>query len=180
MEAVRSDEPHIAMNEAAASHPAKAIGVRCLRWALLALVAIDLVGCRTPAPLPPLNLAEPGWRVRQGQAVWRARPQRPALAGELLVAWNSDGRGFAQFTKTPFTLLNARLSPTQWQIEFPPERRSYHGDGLPPHQFAWLHLPHALAGGPLPPQLEMVQKGDGGWRLVNRRTGEQIEGYLSP
>lgn len=118
--------------------------------------------------------------MRQGQAVWRARPQHPALAGEVLVAWNTDGRGFVQFTKTPFTLLNARLSSTQWQIEFPPEHRSYHGSGVPSHQFAWLHLPRALAGGPLPSQLEMVQNGDGGWRLVNRRTGEQIEGFLSP
>ncbi len=168
------------MNETAASPAAKATGVRCLRGVLFALAAMALGGCRTPAPLAPLNLAEPGWQVRQGQAVWRARPQRPALAGELLVAWNTDGRAFAQFTKTPFTLLNARLSPTEWAIEFPPERRSYHGGSLPPHQFAWLHLPGALAGGPLPHQLEMVRKDDGGWRLVNRRTGEQIEGYLSP
>ncbi|MBI5383345.1 MAG: hypothetical protein HZA90_01520 [Verrucomicrobia bacterium] len=168
------------MNETAGSIAAKAIGVRCLLGAWFALSALGLVGCQTPAPLAPLNLAEPGWQVRQGQAVWRARPQRPALAGEFLVAWHSDGRGFAQFTKTPFTLLNARLSPTQWQIEFPSERRSYHGGGVPSPQFAWLHLPHALANVPLPPPLEMVQKGDGGWLLVNRHTGEQIDGYLSP
>ena len=168
------------MNETALSRTARASGLRRLHVILGALVAIGLGGCRTPAPPAPLNLAEPGWQVRQGQAVWRARPHRPALAGELLVAWNSDGRGFAQFSKTPFTLLNARLSPTQWQIVFPPERRSYRGSGLPPQQLAWLHLPRVLAGLPLPPELRMVEKGDGGWRLMNRRTGEQIEGYWSP
>ena len=98
------------MNKPAGRHPAGALlGCRLTRIAL-ALASIVLGGCQSAKPPPPLNLAEPGWQVRQGQAVWQARPHHPALAGEVLLAWNRDGRMFAQFTKTPFTVLNARAS----------------------------------------------------------------------
>ena len=38
----------------------------------------------------------------------------------------------------------------------------------------------ALAGKPLPKPLHFESKPDGGWRLENSRTGETVEGYLSP
>lgn len=143
-------------------------------------VLLSLGGCRTAVPIPPFNVAEAGWQVRQGQAVWRARTGLPPLAGEIVVAWNRDGRGFVQFTKTPFTLLNARISPLGWTMEFPPQRRSYRGNGPPPSRFGWLHLLRTLAGQPLDPPWEMAGQADGDWCLRNPRTGEQIEGFLSP
>src|SRR5215472_9998651 len=62
-------------------------------------------GCRT-APLPPSNLNEPGWTVRQGQAVWHT-PKGQEIAGDVLVATKGPVRSVVQFTKTPFTLVIA-------------------------------------------------------------------------
>jgi hypothetical protein len=54
------------------------------------------------------------------------------------------------------------------------------GRGPGPTRFAWLYLHTALAGEPLPPPLYFERKTDGGWRLENIRTGETMEGFLSP
>jgi hypothetical protein len=168
------------MNDPAGRRTVGALLDRFIGSIMLAVVVVAMGGCRSATPLPPLNLSEPGWQVRQGQAVWQARPHLPALAGEVILAWNRDGRVFAQFSKTPFTVLNARASVLEWRIEFPAQRRSYQGAGQPPGRFAWLHLPRALAGQQLPADLIMTPRDDGHWSLANRRTGELIEGCLSP
>src|SRR2546430_5175382 len=74
------------------------LGVRSLL-----VVAAALLGCHTDSP-PPLNLAEVGWKVRKGEAVWRSGPGAPELAGELLVATHPDGRALVQFTRSPLLL----------------------------------------------------------------------------
>src|SRR5213593_2130154 len=61
--------------------------------------------CRTAPPLAPANLSEPGWRIREGQAVWRPKIEAPEIAGELLVATHPNGQTFLQFTKTPLPLV---------------------------------------------------------------------------
>src|SRR5258708_3062502 len=55
----------------------------------LLLVLLGVVGCRTAAPLPVVNLKEPGWTVREGQAVWRRDRKAPEIAGDILVATRS-------------------------------------------------------------------------------------------
>ncbi|MDB6056500.1 MAG: hypothetical protein JWO95_344, partial [Verrucomicrobiales bacterium] len=67
-----------------------------------------LAGCRTMKPLPPANLKEPGWTVREGQAVWKRKASEPEIAGEILLATRSDGRAFVQFSKNPFPLVIAQ------------------------------------------------------------------------
>src|SRR2546422_5254946 len=57
--------------------------------------------CRTVPPLAPANLSEPGWTMREGQAVWRPKTEGPEIAGELLVAIHRTGETYLQFTKTP-------------------------------------------------------------------------------
>ncbi|MDB6023749.1 MAG: hypothetical protein JWQ04_3606 [Pedosphaera sp.] len=57
-----------------------------------------LAGCQIFPKLPPADLSEAGWTVRQGQAVWRSKKSAPEIAGELLVATNYDGRALVQFT----------------------------------------------------------------------------------
>ncbi len=60
---------------------------------ILALVGCLLcVSCRTATPLPPADFSAPGWRLRQGQAVWKPSKDRPELAGDLLLAANANGR----------------------------------------------------------------------------------------
>ena len=117
------------------------------------------VGCRTAPPLPPADFSAPGWRVQQGQAVWKPSSSRPELAGDLLLATNANGNFFIQFSKIPFPLATAQVSGGQWQIEFGADKYSWHGRGAPPDRFVWFQLPRALLG-------EMLA---GDWKFHERR-----------
>jgi hypothetical protein len=122
----------------------------------------------------------PGWRVQEGQALWRPRRGLPELAGEIVVASHADGCCEVQFAKTPLPLVLAQTTKTNWLIQFPPRRMSFAGQRAPPASFAWLYLRSALAGEPLPRQFHFHTKPDGGWRLENTRSGETLEGFLAP
>jgi hypothetical protein len=74
----------------------------------------------------------------------------------------------------------AQTTKTNWLITFPSQRIGFSGRGRPPQRFPWLYLAAALAGEKLPEQILFARKPDGGWRLENRRTGERMEGFLSP
>lgn len=168
---------------------------RRLRSLLAAFALVALLGCRTIAPLPPVDLSQPGWTVRTGQAVWRPQRGAPELAGDLLVAAHADGRTFAQFSKTPFPLVVAQTTPAGWQIHFAPNNRTLRAPGPPPPRFLWLHLAAALLNG-VPPPVHVeagvppveARASDpappappaGTWRWVNRATGETLEGFLHP
>lgn len=157
---------------------ARSLGL-ALRLALLAMPVL-LGGCQT-TPHPPLFVATgPGWRVQEGQALWRPGRELPELGGELVVASHADGRCAIQFAKTPLPLVLAQTTRTHWLIEFPPRRMSFTGGRPPPARFGWLHLAAALAGEPLPASLRFQRKPDGGWRLENPRSGETVEGFLGP
>jgi hypothetical protein len=150
---------------------------RLLVAGLLASVAL-LTACRT-AP-PPVDLAAPGWRVWSGQAIWKPSASESEIAGELLLALNADGQGLIQFSKAPFTLVEARFAPGQWRIELPLRRIRACGHGDPPARFAWFQLPAIVLI--QPPGAEWcVIRGDGGtWRVVNQHTGETLNGFWSP
>src|SRR5262249_4146464 len=110
------------------------------------LLLLSLAGCRSLAPLPPANLAEPGWTVRHGQAVWHLPSSLREVAGGLIVAPRPDGRSFVQFSKTPFPLVTGQLLPGKWQVESPPQNKRYAGRGKPPTRLIWLQLPLVLDG----------------------------------
>ena len=150
-----------------------------LRLVLLA-VPVLLVGCRTAPHAPLFVAAGPGWRVQEGQALWRPGRELPELGGELVVASHEDGRCAIQFAKTPLPLVLAQTTRTNWLIEFPPRRMSFNGRRPPPVRFTWLHLAAALTGESLPSPLRFQRKPDGGWRLENPRSGETVEGFLGP
>ena len=134
-------------------------------------------GCRTGPPLPPVNLKEPGWTIRQGQAVWyTAKGQE--FAGDVLVGTKGQERSVVQFTKTPFTLVMAQISDHHWQVEFPPQHRHYSGHGQGPTRVIWLYLPRALSNGSLPEKFKWHQDQQG-WRLENTANGEFLEGYFT-
>jgi len=135
--------------------------------------------CRSISPLPPANLAEPGWTVRHGQAVWKSGADAPEIAGEIVVATRADGRAFTQFTKSPLPFVVAQTTTNTWQIEFAAENRRWAGRGNPPTRLGWLHLARCLSG-INPPKDWSFRKGDDGtWRLENRKTGETLEGYVA-
>ena len=150
-----------------------------LRWVLVAF-PILFAGCHTPNGAPLFTATGPGWHVREGQALWRPGRRFPELGGELLVASHDDGRCLVQFTKTPLPLVLAQTTRTNWFIGFPPRRMSFAGRQPPPKRFAWLYLPAALAGQPLPAPLKFEPKPEGRWRLENTRSGETVEGFLAP
>jgi hypothetical protein len=147
---------------------------------LIFLLAVFVAGCRTAPPLQPADFSASGWRVEQGQAVWKPSSDRPELAGDLLFATNINGNFFVQFSKIPFTLATAQISGGQWQIEFGTDKFSWHGHGAPPNRFAWFQLPRALLGENLDGGWQFKNATTNSWRLENPRTGETLEGEFFP
>lgn len=147
------------------------------RWRLL--VVAGLVGCATPPPGP----SDPGpgdWTVRQGQAVWCPRREGPELAGDLVLSTRPSGDFLVEFSKTPLTLVSAHRVGARWEVSFPTEGRRIRGRGAGNDRLLWLRLPDALAGKPVPAPLRFAIPGPEGWKMENPRTGERIEGFLSP
>jgi hypothetical protein len=148
-----------------------------LYWTLTLLLSMSFGGCLTAPPLPKVDLSEPGWNLRQGQAVWRPKKDAPEIAGELLAATRADGSAFVQFTKTPFPFAIAQLSPRGWQIEFPPQNKHFAAPGSPPARIIWFQLEDALLGKPLAKGWAW-QKSEKNWQLKNSSSGESLEGYF--
>ena len=144
---------------------------------LLTFFLVAGAGCRTLTSLPPVNLSEPGWTVRQGQAVWRSGRGMPEIAGELLMATQAGTNEFIQFTKTPFPLVIARKAANHWQIQFSTENKRFSGLGKPPARLIWLWLSPALSG-QLPSKKWLWHQSQDGWHLENRATGESLDGYF--
>jgi hypothetical protein len=147
---------------------------------LSALLLIFCTGCRTANPLPSADFSAPGWRVQQGQAVWKPSQNRPELAGDLLLATNLNGNFFVQFSKIPFPLATAQVSGDQWQVEFGADKFSWHGRGTPPDRFAWFQLPRALRDTDLGGSWKFARVETNSWRLENSHTGETLEGEFFP
>jgi hypothetical protein len=142
------------------------------------LLLTGLCGCFTMRPLPKVNLSDPGWTIRQGQAVWQPPgPKSPEIAGELLLATRPDGSTFVQFTKTPFPIAIAQTTSNGWQIEFPPQNKRYAAPGKPPARIVWFQLAHALTGKPVAKGW-MWHNADDNWQLKNS-SGESLEGYFA-
>lgn len=135
-------------------------------------------GCQT-ATTSLFTAGGAGWRVQQGQALWRPRAGFPELAGDLVLANHEDGRCVIEFAKTPMSLVAVQMTRTNWLIQFPAGHRSFRGRRRPPPRFAWLYLQRALTGEELPPPMRFERKPDGGWRLQNGRSGETLEGILA-
>ena len=76
-------------------------------------------GCRTAGEAPLFTAAGPGWRVQEGQALWRPGRQFPELGGELVMARHEDGRCVIQFAKTPLPLVLAQTTPATGSSSFP-------------------------------------------------------------
>jgi len=156
------------------------LGVRGGTWGILTplvLALLVIAGCVIIPALPPANLAESGWNVRQGQVIWRSEQGEPDIAGELLVATNRDGCLFVQFTKTPFPLLTAQYAQGRWEVRVPTQNKRYAGRGRPPSRLIWLHLPGILAGKPPPTGWVYSRHGEQ-WRIEDSRSGELLEGFL--
>lgn len=145
-------------------------------WALT--ISSFVVGCRTMPPAPPVNLSEPGWVIRQGQAVWKPKPEATDVAGDLLVAMHRDGRSLVQFTKPPLPFAVAQRSSNSWHVQFFAQKKSYSGAGDPPSRIVWLQLPDGLIGRHSDTNWFYARKAEGGWHFENLVTEEMLDGYL--
>ena len=148
-------------------------------WSALLAVLLLSCGCRT-TPQNLFAVSGPGWRVQQGQALWRPANGLPQFGGDLVFAGDTNGCSFVEFDKTPLTLVAAEITPARWQVRFPQQQSFYAGNTPGPTRLIWLYLPAALAGKSLPSPLHFENKPDGGWRLENFQTGETLDGFLSP
>jgi hypothetical protein len=156
------------------------LGRFCGLWARIFCAFLPvLAGCRLVPRLPPVDLSAAGWKTYQGQAVWRTERNAPEIAGELLLATNSTGSAFVQFTKTPLPFIVAQSTASAWELHSVPDNKTYSGRGAPPVKALWLWLPVCLAGAPPQGSLSWQRLENNGWRLENRATGEFLEGYLS-
>ena len=154
---------------------------RCVLSLAVLVALLMITACRTPPrPLPPVDVSEPGWKLREGQALWRSTRDAPEIAGEVTLAWHADGRSSVQFTKTPLPFLSAQTTKGIWRIEFIPEHRAFSGRGSPPAHFIWLALGRSLNGIPPPAPLRLEKLPDGGVRLMNPSSGEALTVYYEP
>ncbi|HTA31071.1 MAG TPA: hypothetical protein VK731_11335 [Candidatus Cybelea sp.] len=144
----------------------------------MAFTLLACVTCGTTHPLPPADFASPGWHLRQGQAVWKPPQNRPELAGDLLLAVNTNGNYVIQFSKTPFSIASAQVADGRWQIEL--GQHSWRGQGTPPRRFIWFQLAPVLAGAPAVAPWRFATRADHSWRLDNAGTGEFLEGEFFP
>jgi hypothetical protein len=149
------------------------------RVAALALLALVFASCRTVSDLPAVNLSEPGWTLRQGQAVWRIDRSKPEIAGELLLATRGD-RALLQLTKNPLPFVTAQTIGERWQIEFVPQRRRFSGVGEPDTRLLFVHLVRALNGQKPPSPLTFQQTAQHGFTLENPKNGETVSGFFNP
>jgi hypothetical protein len=157
----------------------KRVFFRSFFWSVALVILTFSAGCRT-ATTSLFMVSGPGWHIQEGQALWRPQRGLPEFGGDLMLARHTDGRCLIQFDKTPLTILMAQTTPTNWLFRIPQRQMGFKGHGPGPTRFSWLYLPTALAGRQLPSFLRFERKPDDSWRLQNLRTGETLEGFLSP
>ena len=145
---------------------------------ILLVLSLFLNGCRTVPPVA-INLAEPGWTVHEGQALWRAKAGANPVVTELLAASHRDGRSWLQVSKAGLPFFSGLTSSNRWQIQLHTENRHHSAQGRPPVRLGWLQLAENLAGRPLAVGWRMTAT-DQGWRLESSVSGEQIEGFFIP
>lgn len=153
---------------------------RCRSYLLLTLLLAICAGCRSLPASGPVDFSEPGWIIRQGQAVWYPKPKAD-IAGELLVAMHPDGRSVVQFSKPPLPFVEAQRGTNSWRIRFFAQNKEYAGRGSPPGRIGWLQLPDGLAGRPMDPNWSLIPpRPDGtGLHFENLETKETLDGFLA-
>jgi hypothetical protein len=150
-----------------------------MRTFLLLLIPLVFTGCLTVPPMAPVDLLQPGWTVREGQAVWCVKRGEPEIAVEIVLATRPDGREFVQLTKNPFPLAVAQATTNSWEVRLPTENKRYSGRGEPPARLILLYIPKVLAGESPPKGWTWQVLPENGWRLENRESGESLEGFFT-
>lgn len=145
--------------------------LRLLRISLLVMV---LLSCSTGVRLPEVDLSAPGWTVWSGQALWKAEADRPAIAGEIVLARHNNGDVLISFAKPPLPIFTAQTSGKRWKIDFIHTQRTHSGTGGPPSRFIWFQIPSLLQDATAPKGWRVLAVDDPIWELQNPDSGEHI------
>ena len=145
-----------------------------MRLLLSWLLAIVLSSCTTGVLLPEVDLSAAGWTVWNGQALWKAEADRPAIAGEILLARHSNGDVLISFAKPPVPIFTAQTSGKIWKIDFIHTQRTHSGTGGPPSRFIWFQIPSLLEDATAPKGWLLLTVDDPIWELRNPESGEHI------
>jgi len=137
-------------------------------------------GCASSRRLPPLDLAAPGWQVKETAAVWQPRAGAPELVGELLVAVHPDGQRLVQFSKQGLPLVTAQSTSNTWQISSSLRSRVYSGNQPAPSRVLWFRVDSLPPHEPVLSPWQLEPTPEAGWVLTQRRTGERLEGAPVP
>lgn len=144
-------------------------------WPVLGL-ALLLAGCAFPGRrLPPWDLTSPGWTISEMSAAWRPASDSPELAGELLVARNTDGSRLVQFAKQGVPVVVARSGPSGWEIRSPFRSASAAGRGAAPKSIVWFRATAPKELPEAPEGWKAAASEQGGWILERPETGERLE-----
>lgn len=150
-------------------------------FCLGALLVLSAPGCFAPK-LAPISLRAEGWTSRECPAVWQRSSRAPEIAGDLLVAFHTDGTRFIQFSKGGLPILTARASSSGWSLNSSLRKGTFGGRRSPPDSIVWFQVPTV----PNPntstvkPPWELETAESGGWILRHPRSGERLEGLSAP
>lgn len=149
---------------------------RRLSLALVALASSLLVGCAAlpQKKLPPLDTSAPGWKVRQGQALWKPAEDKPEIAGDVVISMHPQAGAYVQFSKT-LPVLSARLAPEGWEFHTIPEDKHYSGGGAPPRRIVWLQMLRVLEGREISDRWTVAHPSDLYISLEDPFAGERLE-----
>ena len=142
------------------------------------ITAVFLLGCATTPPLGPVDLAAPGWQLRQGQAIWKPGNEAPELVGDLILATHPTG-SYIAFSKT-LPIVTARWEGNRWEAEFAPQDKRYSGRGNPPKKIVWFNLLKGLEGRELPDDWIYSEGADNSLVVLNHKSGERLEIHFNP
>lgn len=143
-------------------------------------MVVGLSGCTGTVEWPAVDLADAGWTVWTGQALWTRDADRSPIAGEVIVARRTAGEVFVSFSKPPLPIFTARTLAGQWRIDLVDGGQSHSGRGKPPERFVWLDLPRLLEGGSPRGDWTSEKLAAGEWWIRNPETGEVIRLLLDP
>ena len=145
-----------------------------VRVLLGSLAAILMLSCSVSEPFPEVDLSSPDWKVWSGQALWKPQSERPAIAGEIILARNKSGDVLISFAKPPVPIFNAQTYHNKWKIDLIYSQQSHSGFGDPPQRFIWFQIPALLQGAPVPEGWQVQAVDNTTWELNNPDTGEHI------
>jgi hypothetical protein len=152
-----------------------------LGFCLGAVLVSSASGCLAPK-LVPISLKDEGWTSREFPAVWQQSSRAPEIAGDVLVAFHTDGTRYIQFSKGGLPILSARASKDGWMLSSSLRKGTFGGHSSPPNSIVWFQVPTVSHPGPsaIKPPWVLETAENGGWILRHLRSGERLEGLGEP